>query len=123
MAVVTGHMADGIGPEPAVHRTACSWISGPAVVGEEPARSAKITGGLRSASIDGPCRRPLAGAVALCVTLPAHPRGLTQGSVTVEDQELLAAIGKVALDAAALEYLIAVLVAATEGQTEDYARQ
>ena len=22
-----GHMADGIGPEPAVHRTACSWIS------------------------------------------------------------------------------------------------
>ncbi len=54
---------------------------------------------------------------------PGSARGLTQGSVTVEDQELLAAIGKVALDAAALEYLIAVLVAATEGQTEDYARQ
>jgi hypothetical protein len=59
--------------------------------------------------------------------LPAQPlgsaRGFIQGSVTVEDQELLAAIGKVALDAAALEYLIAVLVAATEGQTEDYARK
>src|ERR1017187_3805312 len=40
-----GHMADGIGPEQAVHRTACSWISVPAVLGEEPARLPEITGG------------------------------------------------------------------------------
>jgi hypothetical protein len=31
-------MADGFGAEQAVHRTACSWVRWPAVLGEEPAR-------------------------------------------------------------------------------------
>jgi hypothetical protein len=62
---VHGHIADSVrdhGPglvahlggslvtgkrERAVHRTACSWISMPAVLGEEPSGSRKITGGSR----------------------------------------------------------------------------
>jgi hypothetical protein len=36
----------------------------------------------------------------------------------MEDQELLAAIGKVVVDAAALEYAVAVLVAVTEGHRD-----
>ena len=44
-------------------------------------------------------------------------------SAAVEDRELLAAIGEVVIDASALEYLIAVLVAATEGQPEEHARK
>jgi ABC-type arginine transport system permease subunit len=41
----------------------------------------------------------------------------------VEDQELLAAIGQVVVDAAVLEYLVAVLVAVIEGQGEEYAQK
>jgi hypothetical protein len=39
------------------------------------------------------------------------------------DRELLAAIGEVVVDAAALEYLIAVLVAAIEGRDDERARK
>jgi hypothetical protein len=41
----------------------------------------------------------------------------------VEDHDLLAAIGQVVVDAAALEYFIAVLVAAIEGRDEEWARR
>jgi hypothetical protein len=49
----------------AVHRTACSWISMPAVLGEEPSGSRKITGGSRVWPTHGP-RDPR----ALTRTLP-----------------------------------------------------
>lgn len=39
------------------------------------------------------------------------------------DRELLAAIGEVVVDAAALEYFIAVLVAVIEGRDEEWARK
>jgi hypothetical protein len=39
------------------------------------------------------------------------------------DRELLAAIGQVVVDAAALEYFIAVLVAVIEGRDEEWARK
>jgi hypothetical protein len=41
----------------------------------------------------------------------------------MEDRELLAAIGQVVVDAALLEYFIAVLVAAMEGRDEEWAHR
>ena len=41
----------------------------------------------------------------------------------MEDQELLAAIGQVMVDAAVLEYFVAVLVAVIEGQGEEHAQR
>lgn len=40
----------------------------------------------------------------------------------MEDQELLAAIGQVVVDAAVLEYFVAVLVAVIQGQGEEHAQ-
>src|ERR1019366_1889931 len=68
-----GHMADGIRPEPAVHRTACSWISTPTVLGEEPARRRKITGGPTVWPTHGP-RDLHAGARTLLIS--GEPLGL-----------------------------------------------
>src|ERR1039457_4375331 len=49
-----GHMADGIGPEQAVHQTACFWLRCPIVLGEESVRSLTITDPLTVWPTHGP---------------------------------------------------------------------
>ena len=66
-----GHMADGIGAEPAVHRTAGSWIS----MARRPRRRARQAPGLSLVGRGSDPRNPPAGATTLLIS--GYRSGLT----------------------------------------------